>query len=52
MGELEKEMGAWGYVQGGMGGVSKSIANSASSLGVDIFTEQVRIWSESLLPLF
>ncbi|XP_053477209.1 pyridine nucleotide-disulfide oxidoreductase domain-containing protein 2 isoform X1 [Ictalurus furcatus] len=40
MGELEKEMGAWGYVQGGMGGVSKSIANSASSLGVDIFTEQ------------
>lgn len=43
MGELEKEMGAWGYVQGGMGGVSKSIANSASSLGVDIFTEQVRI---------
>ncbi|KAI4874260.1 hypothetical protein NFI96_028434, partial [Prochilodus magdalenae] len=40
MGELEKEKGAWGYVEGGMGAVSKSIANSASSLGADIFTEQ------------
>ncbi|XP_060781877.1 pyridine nucleotide-disulfide oxidoreductase domain-containing protein 2 [Neoarius graeffei] len=40
MGELEKEMGAWGYVEGGMGGVSKSITNSARSLGADIFTEQ------------
>ncbi|KAF5910232.1 pyridine nucleotide-disulfide oxidoreductase domain-containing protein 2-like [Clarias magur] len=40
MGELEKEMGAWGYVEGGMGGVSKSIANSARLLGADIFTEQ------------
>ncbi|XP_047668398.1 pyridine nucleotide-disulfide oxidoreductase domain-containing protein 2 [Tachysurus fulvidraco] len=40
MGELEKEMGAWGYVEGGMGGVSKSIANSARSLGADIFTEK------------
>ncbi|XP_062852233.1 pyridine nucleotide-disulfide oxidoreductase domain-containing protein 2 [Trichomycterus rosablanca] len=40
MGELEKDMGAWGYVEGGMGGVSKSIASSAHSLGVDIFTEQ------------
>ncbi|MCI4376442.1 hypothetical protein PGIGA_G00188460 [Pangasianodon gigas] len=40
MGELEKEMGAWGYVEGGMGGVSKSIANSALSLGADIFTEK------------
>lgn len=43
MGELEKEMGAWGYVEGGMGGVSKSIANAARSLGADIFTEQVKI---------
>ncbi|KAI5606326.1 pyridine nucleotide-disulfide oxidoreductase domain-containing protein 2, partial [Silurus asotus] len=40
MGELEKEIGAWGYVEGGMGGVSKSIANSARSLGADIFTEK------------
>ncbi|KAM9476416.1 pyridine nucleotide-disulfide oxidoreductase domain-containing protein 2 isoform 2-T2 [Clarias gariepinus] len=40
MGELEKEMGAWGYVEGGMGGVSKSIVNSAHSLGADIFTER------------
>ncbi|KAI5108078.1 pyridine nucleotide-disulfide oxidoreductase domain-containing protein 2, partial [Silurus meridionalis] len=40
MGELEKEIGAWGYVEGGMGGVSKAIANSARSLGADIFTEK------------
>lgn len=41
MGELEKEKGAWGYVEGGMGGVSRAIASSARSLGVDIFTEKV-----------
>ncbi|KAK2824291.1 hypothetical protein Q5P01_021466 [Channa striata] len=40
MGELEKEMGAWGYVEGGMGGVSQAIARSARSYGVDIFTEK------------
>ncbi|XP_070833890.1 pyridine nucleotide-disulfide oxidoreductase domain-containing protein 2 [Chaetodon trifascialis] len=40
MGELEKEKGAWGYVEGGMGGVSKAIASSARSHGVDIFTEK------------
>nr|XP_057914576.1 pyridine nucleotide-disulfide oxidoreductase domain-containing protein 2 [Doryrhamphus excisus] len=40
MGELEKEKGAWGYVEGGMGGVSKALANSARSFGVDIFTEK------------
>ena len=41
MGELEKEKGAWGYVEGGMGGVSQAIASSARSRGVDIFTEKV-----------
>lgn len=41
MGELEKEKGAWGYVEGGMGGVSRAIASSARSCGVDIFTEKV-----------
>lgn len=41
MGELEKEKGAWGYVEGGMGGVSQAIASSARSYGVDIFTEKV-----------
>ncbi|XP_051946217.1 pyridine nucleotide-disulfide oxidoreductase domain-containing protein 2-like isoform X1 [Xyrauchen texanus] len=40
MGELEKEKGAWGYVEGGMGGVSQSVARSARSLGADIFTER------------
>uniref|UniRef100_A0A8C1W8P5 Pyridine nucleotide-disulfide oxidoreductase domain-containing protein 2 n=1 Tax=Cyprinus carpio TaxID=7962 RepID=A0A8C1W8P5_CYPCA len=43
MGELEKEKGAWGYVEGGMGGVSQSIARSAQSLGADIFTNRVSI---------
>lgn len=52
MGELEKEMGAWGYVEGGMGGVSKSIAISARSLGADIFIEQVRIWEVNLCHHF
>ncbi|KAM6916161.1 pyridine nucleotide-disulfide oxidoreductase domain-containing protein 2 [Xenentodon cancila] len=40
MGELEKEKGAWGYVEGGMGGVSQAIARAARSYGVDIFTEK------------
>uniref|UniRef100_A0A4W4E5U6 Pyridine nucleotide-disulfide oxidoreductase domain-containing protein 2 n=1 Tax=Electrophorus electricus TaxID=8005 RepID=A0A4W4E5U6_ELEEL len=40
MGEVEQERGAWGYVEGGMGGVSQAIASSARSLGADIFTEQ------------
>ncbi|XP_056292202.1 pyridine nucleotide-disulfide oxidoreductase domain-containing protein 2 [Pseudoliparis swirei] len=40
MGELEKEKGSWGYVEGGMGGVSLAIASSARSYGVDIFTEK------------
>ncbi|CAG6017191.1 unnamed protein product [Menidia menidia] len=40
MGELEKEKGAWGYVEGGMGGVSQAIAKAARSYGVDIFTEK------------
>ncbi|XP_061914158.1 pyridine nucleotide-disulfide oxidoreductase domain-containing protein 2 [Entelurus aequoreus] len=40
MGELEKEKGAWGYVEGGMGGVAKALANSARSYGADIFTEK------------
>lgn len=43
MGELEKEKGAWGYVEGGMGGVSQAIASAAQSYGVDIFTEKV-VW--------
>uniref|UniRef100_H3CTE9 Pyridine nucleotide-disulfide oxidoreductase domain-containing protein 2 n=1 Tax=Tetraodon nigroviridis TaxID=99883 RepID=H3CTE9_TETNG len=40
MGELEREKGAWGYVEGGMGGVSQAIASSARSYGADIFTEK------------
>lgn len=40
MGEVEDERGAWGYVEGGMGGVSKAIANAAMSYGVDIFTDK------------
>uniref|UniRef100_A0A8C5BKN7 Pyridine nucleotide-disulfide oxidoreductase domain-containing protein 2 n=1 Tax=Gadus morhua TaxID=8049 RepID=A0A8C5BKN7_GADMO len=40
MGELEKEKGSWGYVEGGMGGVSNAIASSARSHGASIFTEK------------
>ncbi|KAM4599791.1 pyridine nucleotide-disulfide oxidoreductase domain-containing protein 2 [Fundulus diaphanus] len=40
MGELEKEKGAWGYVEGGMGSVSKAIAKAAQSYGVEVFTEK------------
>ncbi|XP_068183248.1 pyridine nucleotide-disulfide oxidoreductase domain-containing protein 2-like [Antennarius striatus] len=40
MGELEEEKGAWGYVEGGMGGLSQAVAHSARSHGVDIFTEK------------
>lgn len=56
MGELEKEKGSWGYVEGGMGGVPQSIARSARSLGADIFTNTVSIQEEGvtifLQPLF
>lgn len=48
MGELEREKGAWGYVEGGMGGVSQSIARSARSLGADIFTERVSVQSKGV----
>lgn len=41
MGELEKEKGVWGYVEGGMGGVSQAMARAARSHGVEIFTEKV-----------
>src|SRR5215472_17122067 len=38
MGECDGVRGVWGYMRGGMGGLSQSIANSCRSLGVDIFT--------------
>lgn len=41
MGELEGIKGAWGYVEGGMGTVSQSIANCALDHGASIFTDKV-----------
>lgn len=41
MGELEGKRNAWGYVEGGMGAVSASIARSALSHGAHLFTEKV-----------
>lgn len=41
MGELEGIKGAWGYVEGGMGSVSRAIANCAEDHGASIFTEKV-----------
>ncbi|CAI5775219.1 nucleotide-disulfide oxidoreductase domain-containing 2 [Podarcis lilfordi] len=40
MGELEGRQGAWGYVAGGMGALSQSLANAATALGAEIFTEK------------
>jgi len=39
IGEVNGIKGAWGYVEGGMGAVSNSIANAAKSLGVEIYTD-------------
>ena len=47
MGETDGVRGVWGYVRGGMGGLSDSIAAAAVDLGVDIATDtgarQVRV---------
>lgn len=51
MGELERDIGAWGYVEGGMGGVPKAIANAACSYGVEIFTEKV-MWLDIINIFF
>ncbi|XP_069095757.1 pyridine nucleotide-disulfide oxidoreductase domain-containing protein 2 isoform X3 [Pleurodeles waltl] len=40
MGELEGKKGSWGYVEGGMGGVSQAIANAAAEHGAEIFTDK------------
>ncbi|KAK6185595.1 hypothetical protein SNE40_007795 [Patella caerulea] len=40
MGELEGVKGAWGYVEGGMGGVSNAIANCAKDHGTTILTDK------------
>ncbi|MDG2470511.1 MAG: NAD(P)/FAD-dependent oxidoreductase [Pirellulaceae bacterium] len=39
MGEAGGARGVWGYVQGGMGGLSQSLARVCENLGVDILTE-------------
>jgi len=38
LGEIGGHQGAWGYVRGGMGGVSKTIASSARESGAEILT--------------
>ena len=43
MGELEGCWNSWGYVEGGMGNVSASIATAAQSLGAEISTDTVRL---------
>ncbi|KAK7110479.1 pyridine nucleotide-disulfide oxidoreductase domain-containing protein 2-like [Littorina saxatilis] len=40
MGELEGVKGAWGYVEGGMGTVSKAIANCAQDHGAELFCDK------------
>ena len=46
MGEIEGVKGAWGYVEGGMGGVSQAIANCAMDNGASVFTDKVIIWAQ------
>ena len=43
MGELEGRWNSWGYVEGGMGNVSASIATATQSFGVEISTDTVRL---------
>ena len=38
MGECNGVRGVWGYMRGGMGGLTQSLAKSCESLNVDIFT--------------
>jgi len=40
MGEIEGQRGVWAYVEGGMGGVSKSLAACAVAHGAEILTER------------
>ncbi|XP_013915152.1 PREDICTED: pyridine nucleotide-disulfide oxidoreductase domain-containing protein 2 [Thamnophis sirtalis] len=40
MGGLEGRKGAWGYVSGGMGALSGSLARAATALGAEIFTDK------------
>jgi len=39
MGECNGARGVWGYMRGGMGGLTQSIARACMALGVDIFTD-------------
>jgi phytoene dehydrogenase-like protein len=39
MGETNGKRGVWGYVRGGMGGLTQAIAKAAKDLGVDIRTD-------------
>jgi len=39
MGEVDGEIGAWGFARGGMGSVSKAIAGAAREAGAEIRTE-------------
>jgi phytoene dehydrogenase-like protein len=38
MGECNGAKGVWGYMRGGMGGLTQSLARACMELGVDIFT--------------
>lgn len=40
IGEIDGHFGAWGWVEGGMGGISAAIAGAARDAGAEIRTEQ------------
>lgn len=49
MGECNGVRGVWGYMRGGMGGLSQALAASCRNLGVQIFTETgaKAIWTQN-----
>jgi phytoene dehydrogenase-like protein len=52
MGEVDGQIGAWGFARGGMGSVSKAIAAAATEAGVEIRTSprSRRSWSATARP--
>ncbi len=56
MGEAEGVKGAWGYVEGGMGGITQALLKSAKRYGVEVLTnasvKEIRIQDQSVKGVF
>lgn len=51
MGQIDGEKGAWGFVEGGMGSVSRCISEAALEHGATILTNKVKVLSFSMYSL-